>query len=76
VDEQLPPALARWLSAQGHEAWHIVDVGLQGAHDLNVWKHAISVGAVIATKDVDFVERAKLDKRVQVVWVTIGNCRR
>jgi predicted nuclease of predicted toxin-antitoxin system len=29
VDAQLPPALARWLAAQGHEAAHVGDLGLQ-----------------------------------------------
>ena len=25
IDAQLPPALARWLAAQGHEAEHVGD---------------------------------------------------
>lgn len=28
VDAQLPPALARWLAAQGHEAEHVGDIGM------------------------------------------------
>jgi len=27
VDAQLPPALARWLCEQGHQAEHVQDVG-------------------------------------------------
>lgn len=58
VDAQLPPALARWLSGQGHEAHHVEDVGLRDADDGPIWAHALSVGAVILTKDEDFAERA------------------
>ena len=28
VDNQLPAALARWLTAQGHDAIHVLDVAL------------------------------------------------
>lgn len=31
VDAQLPPALARWIAAQGHEARHVADLGMAGA---------------------------------------------
>ncbi len=33
IDAQLPPALARWLSGQGHEAEHVADRGMQAASD-------------------------------------------
>jgi predicted nuclease of predicted toxin-antitoxin system len=55
VDDQLPPALARQLVASGHQAEHLVDVGLKGAADREVWRHAAITGAVIVTKDEDFV---------------------
>lgn len=28
VDAQLPPALARWLTERGHDAVHVLDLGL------------------------------------------------
>ena len=34
ADAQLPPALARWLVARGHEAEHVCDKGLQAASAL------------------------------------------
>jgi len=37
VDAQLPPALARWLTAQGHEAQHVFDVELTNAPDGAIW---------------------------------------
>ena len=33
VDAQLPPALALWLAAMGHEADHVADKGMQAASD-------------------------------------------
>ena len=33
VDAQLPPALARWLREQGHQAEHVAEAGLREAED-------------------------------------------
>ena len=33
VDNQLPPALARFLVDQRHDALHVTEVGLGSAHD-------------------------------------------
>lgn len=57
VDAQLPPALARWLSAQpGVEGSHVQAEGLLGAIDRVIFEAARRVGAVVLTKDVDFVQ--------------------
>jgi len=32
IDARLPPALARWLTEQGHEAEHVFDCGLVNGH--------------------------------------------
>jgi predicted nuclease of predicted toxin-antitoxin system len=53
VDAQLPPALARWLRAQGHEAAHVSDLGMQAASDAAIWDHALASSAAIITKDQD-----------------------
>lgn len=77
VDAQLPPALARWLTAQGHEAQHVIDMGLGEATDADIWQHAVDTAAVIVTKDEDFALRAQLrEGGPQVVWVRYGNVRR
>ena len=57
VDAQLPPALARWLSDQGHVAEHVLDLGMATASDRAIWYHAVTVGAAIMTKDQDFASR-------------------
>jgi predicted nuclease of predicted toxin-antitoxin system len=77
VDAQLPPALARWLAAQGHEAEHVLDCGLVHAADAAIWDYAIRVGAVIVTKDEDFAQRKALEPGgPEVVWVRLANTRR
>jgi predicted nuclease of predicted toxin-antitoxin system len=77
VDAQLPPALARWLAAEGHEAEHVSDCGLSGAADPAIWDHAASVDAVIVTKDEDFAQRKTLDREgPRVVWIRLPNTRR
>jgi len=54
VDAQLPPALARWLAAQGHEAEHVADHHMAAASDTVIWDFALKAPAVIITKDEDF----------------------
>jgi predicted nuclease of predicted toxin-antitoxin system len=75
VDAQLPPALATWLAARGHQAQAVRDAGLRGATDSAIWAAGLQQGAVIITKDEDFVERAlQTTTGPQVVWLRIGNC--
>ena len=49
VDAQLPLALARWLSQQGHTAQHVDDIGLREADDQEIWNQALSTGAIVVT---------------------------
>ena len=76
VDAQLPPALARQIEAFGHTAEHVADCGLATAADREIRAYAASVGAVLITKDEDFVVRKLLESGPAVVWVRIGNTRR
>lgn len=77
VDAQLPPALARWLTACGHQAEHVDDVGLASASDSDVWRHALACGAVIVTKDEDFsIRRGLASSGPQIVWIRLGNTTR
>ncbi len=41
VDAQLPQALARSLTAEGHDAEHVADVGLSAAQDKVIWDYAL-----------------------------------
>ena len=74
VDTNLPPALAVWLVAEGFDAQHTKDIGLELAKDRAIWNHARAVGATIITKDEDFVLLQVADPTgPAVVWVRIGN---
>ena len=75
VDAQLPARLAQFLSELGHESVHVWEVGLRGATDEEIWKHAAAIGAALIRKDEDFViMRALASLGSAVVWVRIGNC--
>lgn len=75
VDSQLPPALARWIAAQGHQATHVFELGLAAADDAVIWEQARKTQAVIVTKDEDFADRWLLQgENVSLVWLRKGNC--
>lgn len=77
VDAQLPPALARCLAARGHEATHVADHGMVGASDEVIWDHALSIEAVILTKDEDFAARKfRSNSGPPVVWLRLPNMKR
>jgi predicted nuclease of predicted toxin-antitoxin system len=74
VDANLPPALARWLASEGHEAHHVSDFGLEAMSDHAIWARAREIDACIVTKDEDFVLLQALDRAgPTVVWIRIGN---
>lgn len=74
VDAQLPPALARYFVALGHEADHVIDLGLEAARDEQIWDFATANSAIIVTKDGDFAAmRALRDDGPAVIWVRMGN---
>ena len=75
IDAQLPPALARWLvEVMAVEAVPVRDLGLRDAGDLQIFEAARAAGAVVVTKDADFVTLLeRLGAPPQVLWVTSGN---
>lgn len=74
VDAQLPPELARWLEAQGHIAAHVFELGLVDADDAVIWTKAFFMGAIIVTKDEDFIAmRHHAANGPAVVWLRSGN---
>lgn len=77
VDAQLPPALARLLAAQGHQAEHVGDLGMQSASDAAIWDFALTSSAAIVTKDEDFAQRKlRIDNGPIVIWIRLPNTRR
>ena len=73
VDAQLPPALARWLTAQGH----VADRQMADAPDAVIWDFALQHSAIIVTKDEDFAQRKSLTGTgPAIIWVRLHNARR
>ena len=57
VDAQLPRRLARWLSAQGHDTLHTLDLPHQNATaDAEIIARAVADARTVITKDDDFVQ--------------------
>lgn len=77
IDAQLPPALARWLAAKGHQALHVADRQMETASDSAIWEFALRTSAVIVTKDEDFAQRKALTGNGPgVIWIRLPNTRR
>ena len=76
VDNQLPPALSRYLAGQGHDSYHITEIDLDQASDVEIWAQARSRGLAIVSKDEDFLHLATSDPQgPPFAWVRLGNCR-
>jgi predicted nuclease of predicted toxin-antitoxin system len=76
IDNQLPVALARFLSCPGNESLHVIDIGLAQAPDSEIWRYAAEGEFVLVSKDDDFFRRAaQPGATVQLVWIRLGNCR-
>ena len=76
VDAQLPPSLARWLSATHPvHAQHVQAVDQLATDDPAIFAAARAGGAdIVITKDEDFVQLVeRRGPPPQVVWITCGN---
>jgi predicted nuclease of predicted toxin-antitoxin system len=77
VDNQLPAALARWLTARGFDALHALDVGLALENDRAIWDYCQSEPRIVISKDEDFFSLAtRPGEEGRLIWVRIGNCRK
>ncbi len=75
IDAQLSPYLAQWISSEFDvEALPVRDLGLRDAKDREIFLAAREAGAVVLTKDSDFVLLLEqLGSPPQILWLTIGN---
>lgn len=76
IDEMFGPAVAQELRDIGHEAEHLLEIGLGGAEDRAVLAYAVSRDQVIVTENaVDFVplldERAAANPPVCAVVIAL-----
>ena len=72
IDAQLPPALCQWLQARGHEAVHVIEIGLGGASDEAIAERAVADQAMLISKDEDFLI-LRLPDRFGLLWLRCGN---
>ena len=75
LDAQLPPALAGWVqSTFGVDASALRDMGLRDATDQEIFRAAKAAGAIVMTKDSDFVTlQLRYGAPPQIIWLTCGN---
>ena len=73
VDEQLSPVLARWLEARGHQAAHVMALGLLSTPDRRIAEIAVARGAIMVTKDKDYADWRVTLPGLRVLWVRIGD---
>lgn len=75
VDAQLSPRTARWVEQHyGIKAEALRDIGLRDAADDVIFSAAKAAGAVVMTKDSDFVElQSRKGSPPQIIWLTCGN---
>lgn len=75
IDAQLSPSLAPWISEHfGIEAFSLKYLGLQTASDREIFDRARLEGAILMTKDSDFVRLLEaLGPPPRVLLVTLGN---
>jgi predicted nuclease of predicted toxin-antitoxin system len=77
VDNQLPAALARFLSSRGVDCQHVLDLGLDQTSDAKIWEYACREDCVVISKDEDFLYLASgPGTRGRFLWIRLGNCRR
>lgn len=75
LDAQLSPAIAPWICGQFDlTAVSARDLGLREAIDREIYFAARQAGAIVITKDSDFVKLLHdLGPPPQIIWLTFGN---
>jgi predicted nuclease of predicted toxin-antitoxin system len=75
VDAQIAPALAGWMREMlGIDAVAVRDLGLRQAEDSVIFERARAAGAIVLSKDSDFVDLVtRFGPPPQIVWLTCGN---
>ena len=74
IDAQLPPGLAVRLRHAGQEASHVADHAMLDATDQSVCEKAMELGAILVSKDEDFVVMLHSGSYAgALMWVRLGN---
>ena len=62
VDMPVSPRVAAWLTEQGHDAVHAVDLGLAEAADREILDRAVQEKRIVLTADTDFPQLLALSR--------------
>jgi predicted nuclease of predicted toxin-antitoxin system len=76
LDAQLSPALASWISERFTpiQAVPVRELGLRNSGDREIFAQARSAGAIVMTKDRDFLHLLfEQGPPPQVIWPRVGN---
>ena len=75
VDAQLPPRLARWLQAKGHETTHTRDLPKGNrSGDIAINELSVREQRAVITKDEDFVDMLLLfHQPYKLLLISTGN---
>lgn len=76
IDAQLSPAIAAWInrSFPGIQASSVRALGLRDATDAQIFQAAREAGAILMSKDADFMRLLEQQGAPpQVIWVSCGN---
>ncbi|WP_326523118.1 DUF5615 family PIN-like protein [Sphingomonas sp.] len=72
IDAQLSLALVPCVRERGHEAAHVVDIGMVSASDSAIATRVEADGAILVSNDEDFVT-LRLPDRFALRWLRCGN---
>ena len=76
IDNQLPKALADYLRKRGLDCQHVLEIGLAGASDTAICRHAESDERILISKDEDFLYlTSQPGSKLRLIWIRLGNCR-
>ena len=75
IDAHFAPAIAAWMQQMfAIQAVALRDIGLRDADDDVIFTAAKNAGAVVMTKDADFLPLlARHGPPPQILWITCGN---
>ena len=75
LDAHLSPRLAQWIQSElEQEAAAARDLGLRDAEDIEIFEKAREAGAIVLTKDRDFVDLvSRRGSPPKIIWLRCGN---
>ena len=73
-DAHIPPKLLTLLRSRGHDGLHATSAGLDRHNDIDLWRLADRLDAILVSKDSDFVSLNFSHPGPRFIFVSMGNC--